>query len=134
MKKQRIRAGAAGEPPAGTWSNCLKIDRHVYIAGMTSRSEEFEKVLGDTAYDQAKLIFGKIEALIEAAGGTMADIVKVNIFLTDIDDRGDVWKARREFFEGDFPVSTLIEISKLVEPDMKVEIEAVGIVGCGSGN
>ena len=134
MKKQRIKSDLAGEPPAGTWSNCLRIDRHVYIAGMTSRSEEFEKVIGDTAYEQAKIIFGKIKALIEAAGGSMADIVKVNIFLTDINDRRQVWEARREFFEGDFPVSTLLEISKLVEPDMKVEIEAVAIVGCGSAD
>lgn len=131
MRKKRISAAAAGEPPAGTWSNCLVVDRHVYIAGMTSRSDEFERVIGETAYEQAKIIFGKIEALIGAAGGTMADIVKVNIFLTDIADRQQVWEARREFFKGDFPVSTLLEISKLVEPDMLVEIEAVGILGAG---
>ena len=126
MTKKRIRAAAVGEPPEGTWSNCLVVGRHVYIAGMTSRSEEFNRIVGETAYDQAKIIFSKIEALIEAAGGTMADIVKVNVFLTDINDREQVWKARREFFAGDFPVSTLLEISKLVHPEMLVEIEAVG--------
>ena len=55
--------------------------------------------------------------------------MKVNIFLTDVNDRQQVWEARREFFEGDFPVSTLLEISKLVHPDMCVEIEAVGYLG-----
>ena len=131
MKKQRVRDAAAGEPPDRTWSNCLVIDKHVYIAGMTSRSDEFDTIVGEDAYEQSKIIFDKIKALIEAAGGSMADIVKVNIFLTDVNDRQQVWEARREYFRGDFPVSTLLEISKLVHPDMLVEIEAVGILGAG---
>jgi 2-iminobutanoate/2-iminopropanoate deaminase len=131
MTKKRIRDAAAGEPPEGTWSNCLVVDNHVYIAGMTSRSDEFNTIVGDNAYEQSKVIFDKIKALIEAAGGTMADIVKVNIFLADINDRQQVWEARREYFKGDFPVSTLLEISKLVHPDMLVEIEAVGMLGAG---
>lgn len=131
MTKKRIYADVAGEPPEGTWSNCLQIDKHVYIAGMTSRSDEFNRVVGENAYEQSKVIFDKIKALIESAGGTMADIVKVNIFLTDINDRQQVWEARREYFDGDFPVSTLLEISKLVHPDMLVEIEAVGVLGAG---
>ena len=131
MSKQRIYSDAAGEPPEGTWSNCLVVDKHVYIAGMTSRSDEFNTIVGDNAYEQSKVVFDKIKALIEAAGGSMADIVKVNIFLADINDRQQVWEARREYFEGDFPVSTLLEISKLVHPDMLVEIEAVGMLGAG---
>ncbi len=131
MTRTRIRADGVGEPPEGTWSNCLVVDRHVYIAGMTSRSSVFDRIDGPNAYEQAKIIFYKIKALIEAAGGGMTDIVKVNVFLTDINDRQQVWEARREFFEGDFPVSTLLEVSKLVHPDMKVEIEAVGVLGSG---
>jgi len=132
MKKRRIRDAGVGEPPEGTWSNCLLIDKHVYIAGVTSRSDEFDTIVGDNAYEQSKVIFDKIKALIEAAGGSMADIVKVNIFLTDVNDRQQVWEARREYFKGDFPVSTLLEISKLVHPAMLVEIEAVGILGAGA--
>ncbi len=131
MTAKRIRTAAVGEPPEGTWSNCLVVDRHVYIAGMTSRSDVFDTIVGENAYEQSKVIFDKIKALIEAAGGTMADIVKVNVFLTDVNDRQQVWEARREYFEGDFPVSTLLEISKLVHPDMLVEIEAVGFLGAG---
>ena len=129
MRKKRIYAGVAGEPPEGTWSNCLVAGRHVYIAGMTARSAEFDTIVGDNAYEQSKVIFEKIKALIEAAGGTMDDIVKVNIFLTEIKDRQQVWDARREYFAGDFPVSTLLEVSNLVHPDMSVEIEAVGYLG-----
>jgi len=131
MSKKRIRAQDVAEPPEGTWSNCLVIDNHVYIAGMTSRSVEFDTVIGENAYEQSIVIFDKIKALIQASGGAMADIVKVNIFLTDINDRDQVWRARREYFSGDFPVSTLLEVSKLVHPDMSVEIEAVAILGAG---
>ena len=46
MKKQRIRTADVGEPPEGTWSNCLVIDKYVYIAGMTSRSDEFDTIVG----------------------------------------------------------------------------------------
>ena len=131
MKKQRISSPDVGEPPEGTWSNCLVVGEHVYIAGMTARGSEFDDVPGGDAYAQAKTIFTKIRHLMEAAGGKLDDVVKIVVYLTDIDDRDAVWRARREFFSADFPVSTLFEASKLVLPEMKVEIEAIGILGCG---
>ena len=57
----------------------------------------------------------------------MADVVKVVIYVTDISRREEVWRARREFFSGDFPVSTLVEVSALAMPELKVEIEAIAI-------
>ena len=127
MPKKRVTHPQVGEPPADTWSNCLIVDRHVYIAGMTARGQEFDGAIqGGDAYSQAVAIFTKIKNLMQAAGGTMDDVVKVLIYLTDINDRDEVWRARREFFTGDYPVSTLIEVSKLVRPELCVEIEAVG--------
>ena len=131
MKKQRIRSPQVGEPPEGTWSNCLVIGDQVYIAGMTARGAAFDDMPESDAYAQAIVIFDKIKALMEAAGGSMADVVKVVIYLTDVDDREAVWRARREYFSGDFPVSTLIEVSKLVRPELTVEVEAIAILGCG---
>jgi enamine deaminase RidA (YjgF/YER057c/UK114 family) len=89
-----------------------------YLAGMTARGD------GDE-YSQAKAIFAKIRHLVEAAGGSMADIVKVTIFVTDISQREKVWQARREFFTGNFPASTLVQVAALADPSIKVEIEAV---------
>jgi len=132
MAKKRIFAGSVGEPPEGTWSNCLVVDDRVYIAGMTSRSDEFDRIDGDNAFEQARIIFDKIKALVEAAGGSMADVVRVNVFLANINDRDQVWEARRMFFEGDFPVSTLLQVGALVHPDMLVEIEAEAILGAGA--
>ncbi len=130
---ERIRSDRVGEPPAETWSNCLRVGNQVFIAGMTARGGEFDSIDGAGAYSQARIIFTKIKSLIEAAGGAMADVVKVNIFVTDIDQRQEVWRARREFFSGDFPVSTLVEVSALALPEMEVEVEAIAILGAGTG-
>jgi 2-iminobutanoate/2-iminopropanoate deaminase len=111
------------EPPPGTWSNCLVVNGVAYLAGMTAHGTE-----GDE-YAQAKTIFTKIRHLVEAAGGSMADIVKVTIFVTDISQRDKVWQARREFFSGNFPASTLVQVAALADPSLKVEIEAVAHIG-----
>jgi enamine deaminase RidA (YjgF/YER057c/UK114 family) len=126
--KQRISSPHVPEPPPQTWSNCLVIGNQVFVAGMTARSGN--EVAGSSSmYEQSKAVLTKIKHLIEAAGGRMNDIVKVNIFVTDIKRREEVWQARREFFTGDFPVSTLVEVSALAAPELLVEIEAVAILG-----
>lgn len=117
------------QPPAGTWSNCLVADGIAYIAGMTAGGDP-AAVAGDE-YVQARAIFGKIRHLIEAAGGSMADVVKLTIFVTDISRREKVWQARREFFTGDFPVSTLVQVAALAQPALKVEIDAIAHIGAG---
>ena len=122
-KIDRIVSPEVPEPPAGTWSNCLVVNGVAYLAGMTAGGAE-----GDE-YAQAKTIFTKIRHLVEAAGGAMADIVKVTIFVTDITQREKVWQARREFFTGNFPASTLVQVAALANPSLKVEIEAVAHIG-----
>jgi enamine deaminase RidA (YjgF/YER057c/UK114 family) len=77
------------------------------------------------------VIFTKIRHLLAAAGGSMADVVKVTIFVTDITQREKVWQARREFFTGNFPASTLVQVAALANPSLKVEIEAVAHIGAG---
>jgi enamine deaminase RidA (YjgF/YER057c/UK114 family) len=118
------------EPAAGTWSNCLVVGGIAYLAGMTARGPDQTSVPADE-YAQSKAIFTKIRHLVEAAGGSMADIVKVTIFVTDISQREQVWRARREFFTGNFPASTLVQVAALADPSLKVEIEAVAHIGAG---
>jgi 2-iminobutanoate/2-iminopropanoate deaminase len=132
MDIRRVTAPSVGEPPEGTWSNCLVVGNQVFIAGMTARNQDFETVGEAGPYEQARMVFAKIKHLMEAAGGSMDDIVKLNIYVTDISRREEVWRARREFFTGDFPVSTLVEVSALALPEMEVEIEAVGFIGAGA--
>ena len=123
--RKRVQHPDVPEPPAETWSNCLVIGDQILVAGMTARNGT--QVLADDEYGQARAIFEKIEKLVSAAGASMADVVKVGIYVTDISRREEVWRARREFFSGDFPVSTLVEVSALAMPELKVEIEAIAI-------
>jgi len=116
------------EPAPGTWSNCLVVGGIGYLAGMTASGGD----LSDE-YTQSKTIFAKIRHLVEAAGGNMSDITKVTIFVTDISQREQVWKARREFFTGNFPASTLVQVAALANPSLKVEIEAVAHIGASKG-
>jgi enamine deaminase RidA (YjgF/YER057c/UK114 family) len=76
---------------------------------------------------QTRTTLGRIRALIEAAGATMEDVVKLTVFTTDIAQRAAISEARRGFFAGDFPCSTLVEVKGLVHPELLVEIEAVAI-------
>jgi 2-iminobutanoate/2-iminopropanoate deaminase len=126
MSISRVISPEVSEPPAGTWSNCLVVNEIAYLAGMTARGgAELDE------YAQAKAIFTKIRHLLEAAGGGMADVVKVTIFVTDISQREKVWQARREFFSGNFPASTLVQVAALADPSLKVEIEAVAHIRAG---
>lgn len=130
MPIEQIISPEVTEPAPGTWSNCLKVGDTVYVAGLTARDKQL-RATGGGEYEQARLIFQRIEHLVVAAGGTLQDIVKLNIYLTRIENRQEVWRARKEFFSGAFPVATLVEVSSLAEPEILVEIEAVAILGHG---
>jgi 2-iminobutanoate/2-iminopropanoate deaminase len=131
MTIRRVISPDVAEPPAERWSNCLVVDGIAYVSGMTARSADPMELAGMDEYAQAKVIFGKIKSLVEAAGGAMSDVVKITIFLTEIANNTKVWQARREFFAGDFPASTLVEVSALAAPEILVEIEAVAHIGKG---
>ncbi len=125
----RITSPHVAEPQAETWSNCKVHGDFFQIAGCVSGYENDQIAGGDDVYEQARLTFTKIKHLVEEAGAVMDDIIKVSIFVTDITRREEVWKARAEFFTGDFPCSTLVEVSALARPGLAVEIEAHGFIG-----
>ena len=96
MTIRRIISPAVAEPPPERWSNCLLVDGIAYVSGMTANVGDAKALAGKDEYEQAKVIFGKIKAMIEAAGGAMADVVKITVFLTDIKNNTKVWAARRQ--------------------------------------
>ncbi len=129
MTIRRALSPDVPEPPPERWSNCLVVDGIAYVSGMTARAGD--KVVGTDEYEQSKVIFGKIKGMVEAAGGAMADVVKITVYVTNIKNNTRVWAARREFFTGDFPASTLVEVSALAAPEILVEIEAIAHIGKG---
>jgi len=122
------------EAPPQTWSNMKVANRCFHIAGTTAWGLR-GSIQGDDMYIQAKSIFQKFKDLLEAAGGKMNDIMSITVYVTNLDENTEVWRARREFFTGDFPCSTLIEVKRVgspkASPPLKVEINATGVIGAG---
>src|ERR1700743_2717823 len=110
MKMQTIPSPKVIEPAAGVKSNCKIYNGQVFISGMTARQLDGSVPTG--MYAQAKASFQKIKDLIEAADGKRNDIIQINIFATELSVE-DFWKARREFFTGDFPCSTFVKVAAL---------------------
>ena len=130
-KMRRVSSPKVPEPAPKTWSNCKVIGNQVFMAGMVSRDAAGKIAGGNSMYEQAKIVFGKIKDLMEAAGGKVDDVVKVNIYVVDMKRREEVWKARAETFSGDFPCSTLVQVAALGTPEILVEVEAIGFIGAG---
>lgn len=130
-KQQRFSSPHVAEPPPGLWSNCIRVDNMIWLSGFTSRASDPTEIQGSDAYEQSQAIFTKIKNCLEAAGSQMADVVNMNIYVTDMADNKAVWKARQEFFTADFPCSTLVQVASLADPRIKLEITCQAIVGSG---
>jgi 2-iminobutanoate/2-iminopropanoate deaminase len=131
-KKQRFISPEVAEYPEGHWSNTLRVGDMVYVSGFTARANDLKTIQGTDAYEQAKVIFTKIRKCLEAAGARMDDIVKMVIYVVNMDDNKLVWRARKEFFSGDFPTSTLVQVAGLASPEILLEITVEAHVGCSS--
>jgi 2-iminobutanoate/2-iminopropanoate deaminase len=130
MPRTKITVPNVAEAAPGLWSNCVRAGDFLFISGQVARPLEGGKALvGNNEYEQTKQIFSRIKHICEAAGGSLDDIVKMTIFMTDIKNNTEVWRARREFFSGDFPASTLVEVRSLASPETLVEIETIAYLG-----
>ena len=122
---KQITTPEVPEPEGNNFTNCLKVGKQVFLSGMIASDPQTD------AYHQSVSCLTKVNALVEAAGGKMSDVVKITVFLTDIEHRLDFSRARSEFFPGRKPCSTLVGITSLAKPGLLVEVEAVAIIGEG---
>ena len=122
-----VREGA--ELPTGPFAPATLATgtRVLTISGQIADEPGGSIVGGSDAEEQARQCLRNIDGLLRAAGATREDVVRVGVFLTDIDDRAAVGRARVEYFGNHKPASTLFEVSRLVSPELKVEIEATAI-------
>ena len=100
----------------------------VFLAGQTGMSADGTIVPGGVVAQFEQALGNLLTALTEA-GGSPTDLASLTIYVVDIKKNTEVWRARREFFTGDFPASTLVEVRSLAKPDVLVEIEAVAYLG-----
>ena len=132
-KQLRIVSPHVAEYPPGHWSNCIRVGNAIYLSGFTSRGQDLKTIHGvNDAYEQTKVIFTKVKHCLEAAGSKMSDVVNMTIFVTDIALNKEVWRARREFFTGDFPGSTLVQGAALGSSKILVEIQIQAHAGSGA--
>jgi 2-iminobutanoate/2-iminopropanoate deaminase len=130
MPRTRLKVPDVVEAAPGLWSNAIRTGDTLYISGQVARPFDSDKgLVGTDEYTQAKQIFARIERIVKAAGGSMDNLVKMTIYMVDITRNTEVWRARREFFTGDFPASTLVEVRSLAKPEVLVEIETIAYLG-----
>ncbi|SHN83850.1 RidA family protein [Bradyrhizobium erythrophlei] len=111
--------------PLSHYTDAVRFGDILFVSGLTAHNGEGKLVGGADAAAQTRQILANLKLVLDVAGATMADVLKVTVFLTDINDRAAINPVRQEFFGAAKPASTLIEVSKLALPEMKVEIEAV---------
>ena len=130
MPRKKLPVPDVAEAGPALWSNAIRAGDTLYISGQVARPfEGGTGMVGKDEYEQSKQFLSRIERIIKAAGGTMDNLVKMTIFVVDIAKNTEVWRARREFFSGDFPASTLVEVRSLAGKEVLVEIEAVAWLG-----
>lgn len=124
---EKIAAPSVPDLPTATWTNAWRIGQEVVMSGMTGHPatrEAAERGAPLGAYDQTLVVLKKLEALVSAAGGHKHNLIKTVVYLTDIADKDEVGRARRDFFGGVYPCATLVAVQALVFPELCVEIDA----------
>jgi enamine deaminase RidA (YjgF/YER057c/UK114 family) len=103
--------------------------RIVWLAGQTGTVDESGKSLAGDFEGQARQIFKALDATLRKAGGTLADLVQMTVFVTDVRYGERLWQVRKEIFGDNFPGSAMVTITALANPDAKIEIQGYAVIG-----
>ena len=130
MKQQLVSPKLA--QPNGHFSHATMIEargRLVFISGMTARAADGVTITGVGDIEaQTRQVCENLKAACEAAGGTLEDICRVDVYVRNIEHFEIIHKVRREYFKNPVPASTMVEVSKMVKPEYLIEISAIAVI------
>ena len=111
------------------FSHAIKVGGIIYVSGQTAVDGEGNTVGTGDMTVQTECAYENLKRVLEAAGAAISDIIKLNIYCTDLDSFAKTGEARRKYFGSHFPVSTAVEVKRLMNPDWLIEVEAVAVLG-----
>ena len=122
-ERQKYSSGAKWESVVG-YSRAVRVGNRIYVTGTTATDENSEIVGVGDAYAQTIQTIKNIERALRALGAELENVVRTRMFVTDISRWEEYGKAHGEFFRDIMPATTMVEVSRLIDPDMLIEIEA----------
>lgn len=129
MKTQITSAQLA--KPNGHFSQATAIEargRLIFISGMTARTKDGTIAGIGNIEEQTRQVCLNLQAAVEAAGGKLKDICRVDVYVRNIEHFSVIHKVRQEFFEPPLPASTMVEVAKMVSPEYLIEISAIAVI------